>query len=262
MSSAISTDPARVASEPRPPDSLQPWQFFVLAALACATGVTFIIRGQGVLAVIMLALLMGAVALVGLAVLRAVRPLVGGHDDRTLMIGERTRAALEREKMLTLRSIKELEFDKAMGKLSDEDFREMSGRLRLRAAGLMRQLDAGAGYRAQVEKDLSSAWAGAAPEPAAPATRSCTSCSTQNDPDAKFCKACGAHCDGAKSTNTVGTVVSTVVTEPLGFSPMYPSVSSVLKCLWLPRSRCPTRSRCRAFLVRWTICRWAASRCA
>ena len=63
------------------------------------------------------------------------------------MIGERTRAALEREKMLTLRSIKELEFDRAMGKLSDEDFQEMSGRLRARAARLMRQLDAGAGYR-------------------------------------------------------------------------------------------------------------------
>ena len=39
------------------------------------------------------------------------------------MVGERTRAALEREKMLTLRAIKELEFDRAMGKMSEEDFR-------------------------------------------------------------------------------------------------------------------------------------------
>ena len=53
------------------------------------------------------------------------------------MIGQRTRVALEREKMLALRTIKELEFDRAMGKLSDEDFREMSGRLRARAARLM-----------------------------------------------------------------------------------------------------------------------------
>ena len=41
-----------------------------------------------------------------------------------------------------------------MGKLSDDDFREMSGRLRARAARLMRQLDAGAGYRDQIERDL------------------------------------------------------------------------------------------------------------
>ena len=32
------------------------------------------------------------------------------------MVGQRTRAALEREKILTLRAIKELEFDRAMGK--------------------------------------------------------------------------------------------------------------------------------------------------
>ena len=116
------------------------------------------------------------------------------------MIGQRTRAALEREKMLTLRSIKELEFDKAMGKLSDEDFREMSGRLRQRAARLIHQLDAGAGYRAQVERDLAKrlgphsapiTQAAAGPQESS-ATRACAACSTANDPDAKFCKQCGA----------------------------------------------------------------------
>ena len=70
------------------------------------------------------------------------------------MIGQRTRVALEREKMLALRSIKELEFDRAMGKLSDSDWHEMSGRLRARASRLMRQLDAGSGYRDQIERDL------------------------------------------------------------------------------------------------------------
>jgi hypothetical protein len=41
-----------------------------------------------------------------------------------------------------------------MGKLADDDFREMSGRLRTRAARLMRQLDASAGYRTRIEADL------------------------------------------------------------------------------------------------------------
>ena len=62
------------------------------------------------------------------------------------LVGGRTRAALEREKTLALRAIKELEFDHAMGKVSDQDFAEMGARLRARAAGLMRQLDAGASY--------------------------------------------------------------------------------------------------------------------
>ena len=57
---------------------------------------------------------------------------------------DRTRLDLEREKALTLRSIKELEFDRAMGKLSTQDFEEMAGRLRARALGIMKQLDAGA----------------------------------------------------------------------------------------------------------------------
>ena len=117
------------------------------------------VRGQGVTTVLLLSVLMLTTALVGLAVLRTVRPLVTTQEDRTPMIGERTRAALEREKMLALRTIKELEFDRAMGKISDDDYREMSARLRARATRIMRQLDAGAGYRAQIEAISRSGWA-------------------------------------------------------------------------------------------------------
>ena len=188
MSSATSTD------------ALQPWQFFVLAALGCATAVTFVARGQGVTAVILLSALMGAAGLVGMAALRALRPLVSSEDDRTAMVGQRTRVALDREKNLTLRAIKELEFDKAMGKLSESDWVEMSTRLRARAAGLMRQLDAGAGYREQIERDLTkrlgasvSRTSMAAAETAGAVARGnfCTECGTKNEGDAKFCKNCG-----------------------------------------------------------------------
>ena len=106
------------------------------------------------------------------------------------MIGQRTRAALEREKLLVLRSIKELEFDKAMGKLSDGDFNEMSGRLRTRAARLIRLVDAGGGYRAQVEGDLARRLGEAPAEPQA--ARFCSACGTPRDADARFCKGCGA----------------------------------------------------------------------
>ena len=207
MSSATSTnEPPSDAND----QGLQPWQFFVLAALGCATAVTFIARGQGPTAVILLGLLMATAALVGYAMLRAVRPLVSPDDDRTVMIGQRTRVALERGKMLALRSIKELEFDRAMGRVSDEDFKEMSSRLRTRAARLMRQLDAGTGYREQIERELEKRLeakkgdGGARLKPSryeeadsddrsakASAERVCASCETTNDADAKFCKGCG-----------------------------------------------------------------------
>jgi hypothetical protein len=225
MSSATSTEKVRL--KPDTPgthaDGLQPWQFFVLAALGCATAVTFVARGQGPLAIILLSVLMGTAGLIGYATLRMMRPLVAPEEDRTVMIGERTRVALEREKLLTLRSIKELEFDRAMGRLSEGDFHEMAGRLRARAAGLIKQLDAGADYRHQIEKDLAKRLGGDAGDARLKASRSienvgdaiassgppsaspsgersaslagervCSACETPNDHDARFCKGCGA----------------------------------------------------------------------
>jgi hypothetical protein len=219
MSFEISTESGRLkadtADAKASASALEPWQFFVLAALGCATAALFASRGQGVTAIVLLTLLMGAAALVGIAALRTLRPLVTADEDRTAMFGQRTRAALEREKMLALRTIKELEFDRAMGKVSDSDWQEMSGRLRSRATRLMRQLDAGVGYRDQIERDLakrlgvssasardqlavpgradqSTSMPGRAPATASIATtRSCESCHTENDADARFCKGCG-----------------------------------------------------------------------
>jgi hypothetical protein len=178
---------------------LQPWQFFVLTALACATVLTFLARGAGPVPIVMFTVLMFTTALAGLAMLRTVRPLVGPPQELAAEIGEQTRAFLEREKMLALRAIKELEFDKAMGKVSEEDFLEMTGRLRARAGRIMRQIDAGSGYRAAIEKDLAKRLAEkrpgdqiAGPPAGTRASRACAACSTANDPDARFCKACGA----------------------------------------------------------------------
>ena len=171
-------------------ESLQPWQLFVLAGLGCATAAVFLARGQGLTRIVLVSALMGTAVLVGVAVLRALKPLVAPEDDRTSMIGDRTRVALEREKALVLRAIKELEFDKAMGKVSDADWQDMAGRLRARAARLMRQLDAGSSYRDRIEQDLARRVrrpAGAT-DASAP---SCPSCAMRNDVDAKFCKSCG-----------------------------------------------------------------------
>ncbi len=212
MSSETSTKDQRPTTNDKVDQGLQPWQFFVLAGLGCATALAYLAAGRGVNTIVLLTALMATAALVGMAALRTLRPIMSADDDRGATIGHRTRAALEREKALTLRSIKELEFDRAMGKLSESDWQEMSTRLRARAAGLMRRLDAGGDYRAQIEAEVAkrigskerdaslgteAQSAKAAVERKGSASLSgertaCATCSTSNDADAKFCKGCGA----------------------------------------------------------------------
>ena len=198
MSSETSTESSFTGGDlpPSGSDSLQPWQLFTLAGLLGATITVFLSRGQSPAAVILLSLAVFAAAGVGIAALRTVMPLTSkATPDTTQMLGGRTRAALEREKSLVLRSIKELEFDRAMGKVSEKDFAEMSGRLRARAARLLRQLDAGAGYREQIEREIERRL-GKAPVTVGskeqdPPYAVCAQCSTRNDLDARFCKGCG-----------------------------------------------------------------------
>ena len=194
-------------------DALQPWQLFTLAGLIGATVVVFFSRGQSPIGIILLSAAVFAAAFVGLSALRTLLPLTRSvPEDRPDMLGGRTRAALERDKALVLRTIKELEFDRGMGKVSEKDFAEMSARLRARAGRIMRQLDAGSLYREQIEKEVEQrlaadgSGAGSAPRNppreaektptpvgrAAGSIAVCPSCSTQNDPDARFCKSCGA----------------------------------------------------------------------
>ena len=171
-------------------DTLQPWQLFTLAGLIGATIVVFMSRGQTPAGIILLSLVIFAAAFVGLAALRTFMPLAGQMVDvGTEVFGGRTRAALEREKTLVLRSIKELEFDRGMGKVSDKDFSEMSARLRARASRLMRQLDAGSVYREEIEREIGKR-VGRVKSTVGPVE--CASCNAQNDRDARFCKSCGA----------------------------------------------------------------------
>ena len=188
---------------------LRPWQFFLLAGMLSATGVVLIVAGQSPASIIVLSLTVVAASLVALGAYRAFSPLVLPAAKATaappLPVG-RTRAALEREKTLVLRSIKELEFDFAMKKVAQADFDDMSARLRARAIGLMRQLDEGADYRAEIERELqarvrtpapparvmapeSAEASSADPDPSA-GLQTCE-CGTTNDPDARFCKKCG-----------------------------------------------------------------------
>ena len=201
----------------------QAWQLFTLAGLISASAVAFRAGNQPSSVRVALILTVFGAALMGIAALRALAPLTSRHDPvEPPIVGSRTRAALEREKALALRTIKELEFDRAMGKISDKDFAEMSERLRARAARILRDLDAKSGYRNDIEREISrrlEASPGKTTTPASddrsiadvpPATARtpsvpriespvnvCQDCGTRNDVDARFCKSCGRRMDVA-----------------------------------------------------------------
>jgi hypothetical protein len=213
MSSATSIEDPLIGDP-----GLRPWQFFLLAGMLSATAVVLVSAGQSPASIVVLSLTVVAASFVALGAYRSLAPLVvpGVADSPPLIVGQ-TRAALEREKTLVLRAIKDLEFDFAMKKVARPDFDEMSARLRARAIGLMRQLDSHGGYRETIEVELrqrlkpgapsaqgaqgaagaQGAQGAAAPgapsapsAPSAPGTSACA-CGTMNDPDARFCKNCG-----------------------------------------------------------------------
>jgi hypothetical protein len=207
MSSATSTDDRRLATSDSDP-GLRPWQFFLLAGMLAATGVVLVAAGQSPASIIVLSLTVVSASFVALGAYRSLAPLVVPESVEApqLIVGH-TRAALEREKTLVLRAIKDLEFDYAMKKMAQKDFEDMSARLRARALGLMRQLDTGGGYKEAIEREIAARLgkaataaapgapsAPSAPGPGAPSAPSVTACAcgTANDHDARFCKNCGA----------------------------------------------------------------------
>ena len=189
----------------------RPWHFFVLASLVAATAAVVLSRRATPEHLVFISLTIGAAGAAAAALYRALAPLAAPDAEAFREpLSERARAALAREKALALRSLKELEFDQAMGKLSARDFEEMSGRLRARALALMRQLDdEESGYRAVIERELQARMAGrsaaallggaaddapdarGAAQPDERPVAACEACGTINDPDAAFCKRCG-----------------------------------------------------------------------
>jgi hypothetical protein len=192
----------------------RPAHLFAIVSLVATGGGVLAVGGASAANAVFVALAIGSAGVAAFLLYQAVWPLLtpaaAGEPE---MMGGRTRAALEREKAAVLRAIKELEFDRAMRKMSEADFQDMSGRLRARAVGLIKQLDIGsAGYREIIERELAArAAAGGSqsqagmsteaggdrdalappPGPAIPALPACGRCGVLNESDAQFCKKCG-----------------------------------------------------------------------
>jgi hypothetical protein len=175
MSSRTST------SSPAPPadSGFRAWHLYALLSMVAATAAVIVSRQTHPIALLVLSGAVMAAGLVGLTIHHALTGFAGGVPASAGQVGDRQREAMVRDKALILRSIKELEFDRATGKVSEPDFREMNARLRTRAVSLMEALE-------RVEPAVTTR-----PASVAPLRPACRSCGTINDTDAKFCKHCG-----------------------------------------------------------------------
>ena len=192
MSSGSSTERGSPSRE----TGLQPWHFYMLLSLGAATWAVIVSRHTHPAALLLISAAIMAAGLVAAALHSALTGFFGGGVEGLAPSG-RTREFLERDKALVLRSIKELEFDHSMRKVSDRDFAEMSGRLRQRAMEIMQELERGPGPASAASGKAEAPTAPSTPGTAARAARPivpgpCAACGTPNDSDARFCKSCGA----------------------------------------------------------------------
>jgi hypothetical protein len=154
--------------------------------------------------------LLGAIALLW----ASVRTLSGDAPlpaDLEMLAGQGHAVdALAEQKRRALRAIRDLESEHALGKIDDADYELFVARYREEAKAVMREMDlAVAPMREQAEKlareyiERKTAKAAAAPTEPAPSSATsgvarvaCAACTTSNEPDAAFCKSCGAAMKG------------------------------------------------------------------
>lgn len=196
MNSTSSSKPAPVSGGV---SALKPWQFFLTASFLAAAAAVWMSPPSSPVALLFLSLGIAAAGACASA-LYAVLSAVAGRTAAETGVSGSVRETLEREKLLALRSIKDLEFDRAMGKVSPADAAPLEARLRARAMDIMRELDGREAVRARVEEDfargsaqgpgLRAQGSGPVEKGSRPAPVVCA-CGVANDADARFCKACG-----------------------------------------------------------------------
>jgi hypothetical protein len=190
MNSTSLTEPS-LARAAEGKSALKPWQFYLTASFLAAAAAVWLSPPASPIALLLVSLAIGAAG-ASAAALHTLLTALSGRTAPEDAVSESLREALEREKLLTLRSIKDLQFDTAMGKVSAADAAPMEARLRERAAAIMAQLDGREAVRARVERDVVSRAGSGLKAQGSAAQKACAACGTANDVDAKFCKSCGA----------------------------------------------------------------------
>jgi hypothetical protein len=214
-----------------PPLRMVRWAAPLITLLAAITAGTL----YGVqLAVLTLAA--GALLLVIWLLWSSVQALAGESEltfEEAFSLG--ARSAEEEQKRAVLRALKDLEYERSVGKISDDDYHEYAARYRAEAKRLIQGLEEHlAEGRKQVEAELARrlskkpskakpsgspdaessekseseeddtapASAPSDPKPSALATRDCPACQVKNELDARFCKACGKSMEPAEESRS------------------------------------------------------------
>lgn len=167
----------------------------IAVGIAASVGSALLVLASGAL--------LGTIALLW----ASVRTLSGDAplpaDLEALSAQHRDVDALGEQKRRLLRALKDLEGERALGKIDEADYEAIAMRYREEAKALMREMDRNvAPALAEAERiaseyllakglrsDDSDAKAKASASPRARVT--CASCATSNEPDAAFCKKCG-----------------------------------------------------------------------
>ena len=167
--------------------------FLPVAVLAAAALLAWL-RGPGAGVLVVAG---GALVFAISALWTSLRTLVGDAPvdlESAVAIGAATTE--DEKKRRILQALKDLEIEHKLGKVSDDDFRVLSGEYRAEAKRILRALDEKlAPARDRAEKLAAARMAqGTLPEEAAetaPAALACPQCATTNEADAVFCKKCG-----------------------------------------------------------------------
>jgi hypothetical protein len=127
----------------------------------------------------------------------------------TAQSGNRTEAsALSEKKRQALRALKDLENERALGKLDEADYADVATRYRDEAKAVLREMEAEIAPAMEeaerVARDYLRGRAGTSPsardDSKVVGRVACSKCAASNEPDAAFCKGCGARLDrGVKS---------------------------------------------------------------
>lgn len=140
----------------------------------------------------MLALIVGTLLAVG-ALAYVLYPLMVGPAPvrRVTTVAAPSAKAAENEAIVALR---EIEFDRVTGKLSDADYVELKSRYTARALQAMRAGDAANDVASGASRDDAIEAAVAAYRER---MRSCPGCGPRPEPDAIYCSNCGRYLPGA-----------------------------------------------------------------
>ncbi|HUA34884.1 MAG TPA: c-type cytochrome biogenesis protein CcmI [Candidatus Binataceae bacterium] len=153
----------------------------------------------------MLVMVASALIIAGVALFVAAPLSIGALPTRRKSARDEAWARLEHERALAMQGLRELEFDREMGKLADADYESLKNGLESRALAAMQTMDEA--RKLSIVRELPPAAAPAAEparrEPApvltlrpdsgsrAPHVRFCPQCGTRSLKDAHYCAECG-----------------------------------------------------------------------